>query len=222
MSIINSPFFSIQDFFSPSLCDQIIDEMGLSAPAYEADDKTPIKHERIIKGTRFEGLLKKSILDNAEAIQARYGGSLVGMDEPHFFQFFENPKVHCVAHGCENSKFLKRKWVVVKDVDLVGYVWLKDYNDGIPLDPSFEVYGGKLEFPAYDFSIIPERGSAVIFPAGPHFITAVSHVFVGSMEYIKFALKLVRDTETGEAAWFYQPENFPGTYQDWFNQPETN
>lgn len=104
-----------------------------------------------------------------------------------------------------------------KDVDVVAYVWLKDYNSGVPLDPRFETYGGKLEFPAHNFSVLPKRGTCVIFPAGPHFITAVSHVFVGSAEYIKFALKLQIDTETGRVAWYYDPAQYPGTYVDWFN-----
>lgn len=103
----------------------------------------------------------------------------------------------------------------VKDVDLVGYVWLKDFNGGIPLDPRFEVYGGKLEFPAYDFSLMPQRGTLVLYPAGPHFITAVSPILVGSLEQVKVTVKLkARDG----AVFIYQPSNFPGTFQEWFSE----
>jgi hypothetical protein len=135
------------------------------------------------------------------------------MEPPTFSQYFEDPKNPCETHGCENAKFLRKKWVKVKDVDLVGYIWLKDYNGGIPLDPRFEVYGGKLEFPAYDFSLVPQRGTLVLFPAGPHFISAVSPILVGSLEQIKITVKLKANDGN---MWIYQPQNFGGTYLDWF------
>lgn len=215
--MIHSPFHIIPEFFSPMVCDQIIQELGVAAPTYEIDEETPIPNERLLSGTRFHNFVKSGLENRAADIEKQYKGIVHGMNEPRFLQFFENPKKPCVPHGCENSKFLRKKWVKIKDVDLVGYIFLKDFNGNVPLDPSFEVYGGKLEFPAYDFSLTPVRGTCVIFPAGPHFITAVSHVFAGTNEYIKFGLKLIQDIETDEVLdWYYQPANFPGTYQEWF------
>lgn len=216
---VHSPFHVVENFISPALCDQIIAELGVSEPSFEIDEETPIKNERLLQGTRFDDILRDRLSEHADAIERRYGGTITGLDQPRFVQHFENPKAPAVAHGCEAAKFLRKKWVKVKDVDIVGYIWLKDYNAGVPLDPAFEVYGGKLEFPApgFNFSILPKRGTCVIYPAGPHFITAISHILVGSSEYLKFAMKLMVNTETGEAAWFYQPANFPGTFQQWFN-----
>ena len=214
---IHSPFHIVENFISPAICDQIISELGLAAPTYEVDEITPIKNERFLSGTRFDKVLQDRLSEHADAIERRYRGTISGIDQPRFVQHFEDPKNPAVPHGCESAKFLRKKWVKVKDVDIVGYVWLKDYNAGVPLDPSFEVYGGKLEFPAFNFSLLPKRGTCMIFPAGPHFISAISHVLVGSTEYIKFSLKLAVETETGEAMWFYQPQNFPGSYQQWFN-----
>jgi hypothetical protein len=134
-----------------------------------------------------------------------------------FSQYFENPKDPCELHGCENAKFLRKKWVKTKDVDLVGYLWLKDYGGGVPLDPRIEVYGGKLEFPAYNFSLVPQRGTLILFPAGPHFITAISPILVGSLEQVKITVKL--KTDDG-GLWLYDPKNFPGTYQEWFSEEE--
>jgi hypothetical protein len=139
------------------------------------------------------------------------------MEPPVFQQYFEDPKNPCEIHGCESAKYMRKKWVKTKDVDLVGYLWLKDYGGGVPLDPRFEVYGGKLEFPAYNFSIVPQRGTLVLFPAGPHFITAVSPVLVGSLEQIKITVKL--KNPNGEM-FIYQPSNFPGTYQEWFSEEQ--
>lgn len=213
--MVHSPFHVIHEFLSPLLCDQMIQELGIKTPSFELDEETPIPNHRLLTNTRYHNIVKNRAQDEADAIEKRYDATIVGMNEPQFSQYFENPKAPCVAHGCENSKFLRKKWVKVKDIDLVGYVWLKDFNNGVPLDPSFEVYGSKLEFPAYDFSLMPKRGTCVIFPAGPHFISAVSHVFAGSTEFVKFGLKL-ETNDIENSMWFYQPSKFPGTYKDWF------
>ena len=101
-----------------------------------------------------------------------------------------------------------------KDVDLVGYVWLKDYNEQVPLDPKHEVYGGKLEFPAFNFSLVPQRGTLVLFPAGPHFISVISPVLLSDLYQIKLTVSIKTDGHR----WFYQPQNFPGTWQQWFSE----
>lgn len=208
----HSPFHVIEDFISPAKCELIITELGITEPSI-AEDGQPIKHERFIKDSELHRLIYEAVLENGHAIQDRYHGTIKGMETPVFRQYFENPKTPCEPHGCESSKFMRKKWVKTKDVDLVGYIWLKDYGNGVPLDPRVEVYGGKLEFPAYNFSLVPQRGTMVMFPAGPHFITAVSPVLVGSLEMIKFSLKIVTKED---GLWLYQPSEFPGTYQEWF------
>lgn len=208
----HSPFHVVEEFISPANCERIIAELGISVPSTDEDGR-PLKNERIITDPSLLTLIQEAILENGSAIQARYNGVIKSMDTPHFQQYFEDPKHPCELHGCENSKYVRKKWVKVKDIDLVGYVWLKDYGNGVPLDPRHEVYGGKLEFPAYNFSLVPQRGTLVMFPAGPHFITAISPILVGSLEQVKFSLKIV---EHNGAHWLYQPSNFPGTYTDWF------
>lgn len=208
----HSPFHVVEDFISPANCEKIIAALGISQPSL-AEDGRPLKHERFIKEPDMFRLIQEAILENGQDIQDRYNGLIKGMETPHFQQYFENPKHPCEGHSCENSKFVRKKWVKAKDIDLVGYIWLKDYGSGVPLDPRVEVYGGKLEFPAYNFSLVPQRGTLVLFPAGPHFITAISPVLVGSLEQIKVTIKL---TNTEEGIWLYQPSNFPGTYAEWF------
>lgn len=180
------------------------------------DGAKPLKNERFIKDP-FNQLIIQALEPHISAIEQRYEAKVKGIDVPVFQQYFENPALPCEPHGCENSKFIRKKWVKSRDIDLVGFIWLKDYNGGTPLDPRFEVYGGKLEFPAYNFSLVPQRGTLVIYPAGPHFITAVSPILVGSLEQVKVALKLVTN-ENG--MYFYQPSKFPGTYQEWFTPTE--
>lgn len=180
----------------------------------DENDK-PLKHERTLNDADHFGIIHQALQSNVNAIEDRYRSAIKGMEKPIFQQFFENPKDPAIMHGCESSKFIRKKWVKVKDVDLVGYLWLKDFNSGVPLDPRFETYGGKLEFPAYNFSLVPQRGTLVLFPAGPHFITAVSPVLVGSLEQIKVSVKM--SAQDG-SPWLYQPTNFPGTYQEWFSE----
>jgi hypothetical protein len=216
MTHIKSPFIVVDDFISPASCERIIKEYGITVPSVETlDDETtrPLKHSRILRDGEFMLLLKAAVQEHLQTIQERYGADVAGMEPPVFSQYFEDQKNPCELHGCENAKYVRKKWLKVKDVDLVGYIWLKDYNNGVPLDPSYEVYGGKLEFPAFNFSLIPQRGMLVLFPAGPHFITAISPVMLGTLEQIKITIKL-RVGEDG--LWFYQPADFPGTYQEWF------
>lgn len=213
---IHSPFIVREHFLSPARCEAIVNELGLLAPSLSDEDE-PLKNERIIKDDELAELLKGKVRELVPTIEKHYEAGVVGMEPPHFLQYFENPSVPGERHGCENASYLRKKWVKTKDVDLVGYLWLKDFHNGVPLDPSFEVYGGKLEFPAYNFSLVPQRGTLVLFPAGPHFITAVSPVLFGSLEQIKLSIRLRVD---GDQYWFYNPANFPGTFQEWFSLPE--
>jgi len=213
MSDIRSPFHIVEDFISPATCERLIQELGI-VETPRSPEEPAVKNQRILRDVEYLQLFKSAMQDQVGAIEDRYNAAVVGMEPPVFQQYFEDPKNPCERHGCENSEYLRKKWVKVKDVDLVGYIWLKDFNSGVPLDPRFEVYGGKLEFPAYNFSLVPQRGTLVLFPAGPHFITAISPVLVGSLEQVKVTVRM----KDGEGPWLYQPTNFPGTYQEWFSQ----
>jgi hypothetical protein len=209
-----SPFFVIEDAVSPSKCELIAKQLGIRVPSLDEKGK-PLKHERLVTGADIGAIIQSAIQPSVAEMEERYDGSITGIETPVFQQFFENPEVPCQPHGCENAKYLRKKWVKHRDVDLVGYLWLKDYNGNVPLDPSFETYGGKLEFAAYNFSLVPQRGTIVFFPAGPHFITAISPILVGSLEQIKITMKLHLPDD---APWIYQPSAYPGTYQEWFSQ----
>lgn len=216
MSEVRSPFLTVEHFISPATCERLVSDLGIRQPTTDEVGRV-LKNERILRDGEYMQLFKGLVQDQVRTIEERYNGSVVGMEPPVFSQYFEDPKNPCELHGCESSKYLRKKWVKTKDVDLVGYIWLKDYNNGIPLDPRFETYGGKLEFPAYDFSLVPQRGTLVLYPAGPHFITAISPILVGTLEQIKITVKL-KNADGGH--WIYQPQNFPGSYQEWFTQEE--
>jgi hypothetical protein len=178
----------------------------------------PIKYEHLVTEPASQAAIVRALEPHVSAIETRYGATVRGIELPVFQQYHENPNDPCELHGCENSRYARKRWVKVKDVDLVGFLWLKDFNGGVPLDPRFEVYGGKLEFAAFNFSLVPQRGTLVLFPADPHFITAISPILVGSLEQVKVTVKLSVDG----GPFFYQPADFPGTFQEWFLEHESN
>jgi hypothetical protein len=208
--MIHSPFHIVEDFVSPLRCEALLKTLALKVPDLDGSG-TPLKHERIVP-SEVAGDIFSELSALEPLLERRYGAQIFGAPELSFQQFPENPKIPAIGHGAEGWKYLRKKWVKYKDVDLVGFLWLKTYHTSVPLDPRFETYGGKLEFPAYNFSLTPVQGTLVLFPATPHFVHAVSHVLVGSFEQIKICMSLRKDG----VAWSYVPQNYPGTYQEWF------
>lgn len=214
---IRSPFLIYPEFISPKKCQELVKSIEIKSPNYDQDGN-PIKMERhFLEGEDFIYNKFKTIIPD---IEQRYDSSFKGA-EKMIFQFFpENQKAPAENPGCENSKFMRKKWVKTKDVDLVGVLWLKDYNDTAPLDPRSEVYGGKLEFPAYNFSFTPQAGTLVIYPAGPHFITAISPILIGSLYQVK--INICIDPNDGSGMWMYDPKNYQagksGFIDSWFNE----
>jgi hypothetical protein len=207
---MKSPFIVIQDFLSPLTCEKIINDIRVEQPDIDTDGN-PKKLER--HNLFWEQDIAERFRDIVPEIESRYDCKYRGLEKPLFQYYPENAKVPAEQPGCENSKYIRKKWVMWKDVDLVGFVWLKDYNESIPVDPRFEVYGGKLEFPAYNFSLVPQRGTLILFPAGPHFITVISPILLGDLYQIKLNVSI---KEKNGARWLYQPSKFPGKWQQWF------
>jgi hypothetical protein len=207
---MNSPFIVVQDFLSPHLCESIIKDIQILEPDTDLDGN-PKKTER--HNLLWEQDIVSRFREIIPEIESRYSAEYRGLEKPLFQYYPENAKVPAENPGCENSRYLRKKWVMHKDVDLVGFVWLKDYNDQMPLDPRHEVFGGKLEFPAYNFSLVPQRGTLVMFPAGPHFISVISPILLGDLYQIKLTVSI---KNVGGGRWLYQPSNHPGKWEQWF------
>lgn len=205
----HSPFHVVENFISPLQCEKLVSALALTRPDYYENGQ-PLKHERHVP-VELSTSIMNELEDIKGDIEARYSGTL---SDQHllFQQYWEDTKSPAEGMWCESSKFVRKKWSKIKNVDLVGFIWLKDFHNSVPLDPRFEVYGGKLEFPGYNFSLTPVRGTLVLFPATPHFVTAISHVMLGSLEQIKITARLTWH----EAPWQYVPAHYPGTYQEWF------
>ena len=202
----HSPFHVVENFISPLQCERLVKGLALSHPNY-SENNEPMKYERFMP-PEFSGSILSELDALSPLLEQRFGAEVVGVPSLLFQQYWENSKAPAEGMRCENSVYKRKKWEKVKDVDLVGFLWLKSYHDAVPLDPRVEVYGGKLEFPGYNFSLTPVAGTLVVFPATPHFVNAMSHVMLGTLEQVKICLRL-KD-------WVYEAKNFPGTYQEWF------
>lgn len=210
-STFKSPFIIRPDFLSPLTCEKMLADLNNTMPNMDADGN-------LLKIEKYNLAWEQDIVDRFQdvkpEIEDRYDCIYRGLEKPLFQVYPENAKTPAEPPGCENSRYIRKRWVKVKDIDLVGFIWLKDYNGNVPLDPAHEVFGGKLEFPAHNFSLVPQRGTLVMFPAGPHFITVISPILYGSLPQIKLTVS-VKTREDGH--WFYQPTAHPGKWQDWLS-----
>jgi len=112
---------------------------------------------------------------------------------------------------CENAVFKRKRWIRVKDRDLTGVLWLKDYQEAPPFDLKTQVLGGKLEFPVYNFGFQPQKGTLVVYPACERFISLTSAILVGELQAVRFHI-------CGEGIWIYDPTGYPGDMRSWFSE----
>ena len=129
-----------------------------------------------------------------------------GTHDISFEWFPENYKVE--APKSEGYALTKKGWQRYKEVDFIGVLWLNDYNDESPFDPSFETFGGKLEFTNFDISFNPQRGNLIIFPTAPNFVNTVSDVKMGSLTQAKFIIR-------SEKPYEYDANMFNPSPKDW-------
>lgn len=197
-----SPFLIYQNILSPLICENIIDGLNITVPDYDINGNPLIslrhnkKHEMGIF-ERIEPLIP--------SIEEHYGIEYRGT---------ERPTVEWLPEGaedefrCGNSEYLHKKWVRVRDRDLTGIIFLVDQQETVPFDPDFEVKGGKLEFQQHGFGFNPERGTMIVFPAGPHFIHRTAPILAGDLFQVRFHI-------AAQEPFLYQPADFPGDYRSW-------
>lgn len=206
---VKSPFLVYQNFVSPKICDELLSQIEVTAPNRDQDGN-PTKMERYCDTA--EDIIFTKLQPLIPEIEAHYDFVYRGTEKVVFQYYPEGMKGNCAEPPhAENSQYMRKKWVKTKPVDITGFLWLKDYNDRPPFNQSNEVFGGKTEFAAHNFSLTPQKGTLVLFPAGPHFIKAVSSVLVGNLYQAKINIG-------AEGIWLYQPQNFPGHFSEWFEQ----
>lgn len=207
MSQNKSPFYVVENFLSPKQADYIVDALNIVEPDTD-------KNNHPIKSTRFNHHCESVVFNMLEELKPQveqyYDFEWKGT-EVMSFEFVPEESVNGYEPGCGNAIYTGGKWLRNKNRDFTGVIFLSDYNDASAdeFDPNYEVFGGKLQFPQYGFSFQPQRGTMIIFPAGPNFINALSQVQAGDLYMVRFHI-------CAEKLWPYNPKNFPGTYKTWF------
>lgn len=199
-----SPFYVVEEFISPLMCEDIIERLNNTSPNRDGDGNPTLT----IKSNRLtEMRVLPLILDLVPKLEQYYGFTYEGT-LPFDFEWYPSGYQHAIAH-CDNSSLVKGKWYRTNEKDFVGVIFLNDYSDAPPFDSDFEVVGGKLGFPTHNFSFMPQRGQLVVFPGEQHFVNAIQDVPYGNLNLLKFYI-------SSEEDYVYDPSKFPGNYQQWF------
>lgn len=205
---IKSPFLIFQDFISPLQCESIVDDLDLTIPDEDINGK-PIN--MIIHHDRLEHMVYEKFIQKISEIEKHYIVSHKATTEMDFIWVPQGSKK--LEPTCENSRLLKgngkQGWARVKDRDLSCVLFLSDYCNTPNFDSLYEVYGGKLEFPTWNFGFNPERGTMIVYPSTPNFINVISDVFVGDLILCKFHISTI-------VPFIFKPNDFPGNYKNWF------
>lgn len=197
-----SPFFIIHEAISPLQCEQIAD----SAEFLYLDVNKAGQPIMTIKHTELaHGIVSQALHHHKDEIEEHYKAAITDL-EPTRVQWSDDTVSPTVI--CDNSVRIKDKWLRVHNRDLTALVFLSDYNDKVPFDTEFEVYGGKIEFPSHNFGFNPVRGTMVIYPCDPHFAHVFSKISMGELFISKTFIQL-------NPPLIYSPKNFPGTWQQW-------
>ena len=204
--IPKAPFLVIQDFISPLLCEQIVDGMDFIEPDVDKDDVPQLTYKQ---SDTFEGVLFDYIHAIMPEIEEYYGFVYKGM-KPVTFNWYPEDYEGDTGFTCENATYTKdRKWLKNKDRDISAVLFLSEYNDTVPFESDYEVYGGKLEFIQHEFGFQAERGTLILYPSGPHFLNQVQGIAAGDLFTAKFHLGAMEP-------YLYLPSQFPGDYTNWF------
>lgn len=198
-----SPFFVVQDFVSPQTCEDIVDTLEFITPDTDKDDHAVLT---IKTNEAAEQVIYERFLNVIPQLEEYYGIEYKGMERVNFEWF---PQGSQGEHHAENANFLRGKWLRTKQRDLTAVLFLSDYQDAEAIELEFEVYGGKLEFPQHKFSVVPQRGTLIVFPSDPHFINVTAPVVVGDLYQARIQL-------AAKQMYIYNPTDFPGNYTMWF------
>lgn len=198
-----SPFYVIEEFISPLMCEDIVDTCNFNAPDTDKDGKAikSVRHNETAEQMIYERL--QMVLPELQAhYQMLYRGT-----ERVVFEWF--PEGSSGQFQSENSEFLRNAWLRTRNRDLTGILFLCDYQDTLPFEAEFEVYGGKLEFVQHKFGFNPQRGTLIVFPSDPHFINITTPVLVGDLYQARIQM-------AAQTPYLYDPSKFPGNYTTWF------
>ena len=198
-----SPFYVIEEFISPLLCEELVEACDFIMPDMDKDGH----FTKTVKTNDYaEALIYERLVKRLPAIQMYYDLEYKGTERIQFEWFPIESKGEFI---CENSSFLRGKWLRTKQRDLTAVLFLSDYQERTPFEQDYETYGGKLEFAQHRFGFNPQRGTLVIFPSDPHFINMTSEILAGDLFQARIQI-------AAKTSYIYNPQMFPGNFTTWF------
>lgn len=204
--VSKSPFMVFQHVVPEDLCYKIAQDVHVVPDADRFGEPQPMarNHEPS------EAILFEYLKPLIPQLEVHYGIKYRGTERFAFQQFPVTHGQQAEPPHCQNAVYKRKKWVRINDRDLTGVIWLKDWREAPPFDLKQHVYGGKLEFPVYNFGFQPQVGTIVVYPACERFISLTTSVQVGELQLARFHI-------CADTMWLYNPDNFPGDFRSWFN-----
>lgn len=204
---VKSPFLVIREFASQKICDMLVEDVVME---HDTDpDGKPLC--AVAELSQHNGMiLLEKLTEYRERIEHHFGMKSRGTT-PMTITWMPAGATDGQDVRCGNAAYLRKQWIKNKDRDLTCHLFLSVHNDNTRdgFDPDYEVYGGKLQYPQYNFGFQAEAGTLIVHPSGPHFIHAYAPVLAGDLFYVTFHL-------AAEDIHVYNPEDFPGTPTSWF------
>lgn len=142
-------------------------------------------------------------------VESTHGVEIVGYGDFEYHWYprgYKSRETICDAFQYEEGKWFK----IHDDRDFTCILMLRDTAKGSSIDEDFEVFGGKLEMPNWNFSFNSKRGTLICFPSCPRFLHRISEVELGEQNFIKFRLK-------AKEQYIMNVNDFSGNPSTWFN-----
>lgn len=200
-----SPFMVFPGFVSPKICTQMVDDCAFLLPARDPQGQ-------VVTTSRYSELAEQEIYTRVRGImptiESHYKLQYNGMTRVSYewLSFGCHNPVQC-----SNSANIRGKWTRINSNDLTAVLFLSDFNNQANFDTEFEVYGGKLSFPQWQFGFLPVRGTLIVFPSDMHFMHQTERVLAGNLYQARFHI-------SSTVPYTVHLSNFPGNPNTWFNE----
>lgn len=204
---VKSPFFIDEEFLSPLLCEQIVDNLSTEFNTPDYDENNIPSLVKCTNEPSQNIIINKFENDILSKLEHHFNVSIDKVTQPNFLWYperYTNKQVFC-----DNSNYISNKWHKTKKRDLSITIFLSTFCKDPSIDCDYEVYGGKIDYPQYNFGFEAQRGSLIIHPSDPHFLYSINDIIVGDLLVCKFYL-------TTKDVYVYNPQHFPGNYKTWF------
>jgi len=201
-----SPFLVIPEFLPPMACERILDDLpiGRMRPL-TGQDGTP---REMVFHNQLNTLRIMQVFDPVvDNLEAHYETTYLGT---HKLMFEWYPRKYNHKKLVVDSHLYDKKegWKLSNRIDFTGILWLTTYNDQGDFEPSFETYGGNLNFPNFDINFKPQRGTMVIFPSTPNFVYCVGPVHEGNLVQVHLQIR-------SEGGFQFRPEDYETDPTKW-------